>query len=82
MEDISTLISASCQIASEWMLGNKLKHNSEKTLLTEGTADRLKNQDTKVVVQMDGVVLKESTSEMLLECCVFKVAQTCRHVTF
>ena len=71
IEEISTVLSANCQTASEWMLGNKLKLNSEKThLLTVGTAARLKNHDTKVVVQMDGVELKESTSEMLLGCWV------------
>ena len=71
VEEIGNLLSSNCQTISDWMQGNKLKVNPEKThLLTVGTGARLKNQVSKVVVEMDGVDLQETDSGMLLGCYV------------
>ena len=81
VEEISDLLTANCQIVSEWMLGNKLKLNAEKThLLTVGTGARLKSQNSKVVVQMDGIELKESKFETVLGCCVEADLKWHKHV--
>ena len=58
-------------MVSEWMLGNKLKLNADKThLLTVGTSERLRSLDDKVNVVMDGFTLVESRDkvETLLGC--------------
>ena len=71
IEDIASNLTDNCKIVSDWMLGNKLKLNAEKThLMTVGTRARLRNQPSKAVVNMDGLELKESESEMLLGCYV------------
>ena len=60
-----------CGLVSEWMMGNKLKLNSDKThLLTVGTSRRLQCLEDKVVVVMDGHTLEESSDkvETLLGC--------------
>ena len=50
-----------CQLVSNWMMGNKLKLNADKThLMTVGTSARLKIQASKVIVEMDGFQLEES----------------------
>ena len=71
VEEIGNQLTENCKLVSDWMLGNKLKLNPEKThLLTVGTGARLRNQNSKVVVKMDGMELKESSSEALLGCWV------------
>ena len=47
-----------CELVSEWMLGNKVKLNADKThLMTVGTSERLRSLDDKVNVIMDGFTL-------------------------
>jgi len=73
IEEISNTLTECCKTVSDWMLGNKLKLNADKThLLTFGTSSRLKMQESSVVVHMDGIRLNESTdrNELLLGCYV------------
>ena len=63
-EEIGVQLSLNCDIVKDWMLGNRLKVNAEKThLLTVGTSTRLRCQDSQVKVKMDGVEIKESDSQ-------------------
>ena len=60
-----------CQLVSTWMAGNKLKLNADKThLMTVGTIERLRRQQSDVMVYMDGHQLTESPEqfETLLGC--------------
>ena len=71
VEEISTNLTENCTTVSNWMKGNKLKLNADKThLLTVGTEARLRIQDSCVEVHMDGIKLTESEDrkEMLLGC--------------
>ena len=70
-EAIGRELTANCEVVSQWMLGNKLKLNADKThLMTVGTSSRLRLQEESVVVVMDGCVLQESVDkvETLLGC--------------
>ena len=65
VEDISEKMTRNCELVTEWMQGNKLKLNADKThLLTVGTTERLRVQKSSVVVSMDGFVLKESEEKV------------------
>ena len=69
VEEIGISLTEGCRVVNEWMQGNKLKLNAEKThIMTVGTSVRLRNQDSVVNVKMDGVDLKENDhhSEKLL----------------
>ena len=69
LEDIGSTLTENCKIVRDWMVGNKLKLNAEKThLLTVGTSARLRIQETSLKVSMDDVELTENDdqSEMLL----------------
>ena len=71
VEEIGTSLTENCRVVSNWMLKNRLKLNAEKThLMTVGTGARLRMQDSKVEVVMDGIYLKESNEkyETLLGC--------------
>ena len=71
VEEIGTKLTESCEAVSSWMLGNRLKLNAGKThLMTVGTGARLRMQETKVNVKMDGITLVESKEkfEVLLGC--------------
>ena len=62
-----------CELVYEWMMGNKLKLNADKThLMTVGTSRRLQSLETKVSVVMDGFTLVESSDkvETLLGCLI------------
>ena len=70
-EAICRELTANCEVVSQWMHGNKLKLNADKThLMTVGTSRRLQLQEQSVVVVMDGCVLQESVDkvETLLGC--------------
>ena len=70
-EEIGGKLTQNCELVSEWMLGNKLKLNADKThLMTVGTSERLRTLDDKVNVVMDGFTLVESKDkvEILLGC--------------
>ena len=70
-DEIGVKLTENCEMVSEWMLGNKLKLNADKThLLTVGTSERLRSLDDKVNVVMDGFTLVESRDkvETLLGC--------------
>ena len=71
VEEIGAKLTDSCEAVSSWMLGNRLKLNAGKThLMTVGTGARLRMQETKVNVKMDGITLVESKEkfEVLLGC--------------
>ena len=60
-----------CELVSNWMLGNRLKLNADKThLMTVGTRARLQLQNSELVVKMDDCQLQESVDkfETLLGC--------------
>ena len=70
-EEIGRKLTANCEAVSQWMLGNRLKLNADKThLMTVGTNRRLQLQVESVDVVMDGFVLEESVDkvEVLLGC--------------
>ena len=70
-EIIGDQLTEDCGTVVEWMVGNKLQLNTEKThLMTVGTGARLRIQNDKVSVYMAGVELKESLDrcEKLLGC--------------
>ena len=61
VEEIGIKMTENCQLVSNWMMGNKLKLNADKThLMTVGTGARLMIQASKVTVEMDGLQLEES----------------------
>ena len=71
VEEIGSKLTENCQVVSDWMVGNRLKLNASKThLMTVGTDARLRMQETKVKVTMDGVELVENDEkvETLLGC--------------
>ena len=71
VEEIGTKLTDNCELVSSWMLSNKLKLNADKThLMTVGTSARLRNQESSIVVRMDGIDLEESDDkfETLLGC--------------
>ena len=71
VEEISNSLTDCCKTVSDWMLGNKLKLNADKThQLTVGTSSRLRVQDSSVKVNMDGITLTENPdrNELLLGC--------------
>ena len=71
VEEIGEKMTRNCELVSEWMMGNKLKLNADKThLMTVGTRERLQLQNSQVVVMMDGFKLEESEDkvETLLGC--------------
>ena len=73
VEDIGRELTTNCQVVSQWMLGNKLKLNADKThLMTVGTSRRLQVQVEKVSVFMDNCRLGESDDkyETLLGCII------------
>ena len=70
-EEIGRKLTENCEVVSNWMLGNRLKLNADKThLMTVGTNRRLQLQENKVVVIMDDTELVESRDrfETLLGC--------------
>ena len=84
-EEISIHLTENCAIVSNWMRGNKLKLNADKThLLTVGTGARLRLQESKVVVKMDDVELQENNDkcEMLLGCYIESNLKWHRQVDF
>ena len=71
VDEIGTKMSKNCELVSNWMMENKLKLNADKThLMTVGTKERLRLQNSKVEVVMDGISLTESKDkvETLLGC--------------
>ena len=71
VKEISEKMTENCQLVSTWMAGNKLKLNADKThLMTVGTIERLRRQQSDVMVYMDGHQLTESPEqfETLLGC--------------
>ena len=65
IEDLGEKMTRNCEIVTDWMQGNRLKLNANKThLLTVGTTERLRKQQSSVVVRMDGFVLKESEDKV------------------
>ena len=65
IEDISENMTANCELVTIWMESNKLKLNASKThLMTVGTSARLRSQESKVVVSMDGCILEESVDKV------------------
>ena len=69
--EIGEKMTENCELVSEWMMGNKLKLNADKThLMTVGTSRRLQSLEAKVNVVMDGFTLVESSDkvETLLGC--------------
>ena len=65
IENISDKMTRNCELVIEWMQGNKLKLNANKThLLTVGTKERLRVQQSSVVVRMDGFQLEESEDKV------------------
>ena len=73
VEEISRKLTTNCQAVSQWMQGNKLKLNADKThLMTVGTSRRLQVQVEKVDVVMDDCRLGESDEqhETLLGCII------------
>lgn len=84
-EEISIHLTENCATVSNWMRGNKLKLNADKThLLTVGTGARLRLQESKVVVKMDDVELQENNDkcEMLLGCYIESNLKWHRQVDF
>ena len=64
-EEIGERMTESCRTVSEWMMGNKLKLNADKThLMTVGTSRRLQSLETKVNVVMDGYTIEESSDKV------------------
>ena len=73
VEEIGRKLTSNCQLVSQWMLGNKLKLNADKThLMTVGTQRRLQMQEENAVVYMDDCRLGESEDkcETLLGCLI------------
>ena len=73
LEEIGVSLTENCTTVCNWMKGNKLKLNPDKThLLTVGTSARLQLQDSSLEVYMDGFKLNESLDrkEMLLGCLI------------
>ena len=71
--EISTTLTESCQVVSNWMLSNQLKLNPDKThVMTLGTAQRLLQPGNKVNVVMDDIILEEDPQkfETILGCCI------------
>ena len=65
VEEIGIKMTENCQLVSNWMMGNKLKLNADKThLMTVGTGARLKKQASEVTVEMDGFKLEESVEKV------------------
>ena len=67
--EISKLLTRDCGELSDWMGANSFKLNADKThFMVMGTSIRLQNMVEEIVVEMDGVRLKESDekSELLL----------------
>ena len=67
--DISKLLTGDCGHLSDWMGANSFKLNADKThFMVMGTSTRLQNMVEEIVVEMDGIKLKESDekSEPLL----------------
>ena len=51
-DEIRVKLTENCELVSEWMLGNKLKLNADKThLMTVGTSECLRSLDDKVNVR-------------------------------
>ena len=71
VDEIGAQLTQACDTVSNWMIGNKLKLNPEKThLLTVGTGRRLRGQESNLQVTMDSIQLQESEDkfEILLGC--------------
>ena len=69
--EIENKLEGSCEIVTNWMQENQLKLNAEKThLMTLGTEQKLQGIDNQLLVEMDGINLKEAESrqELLLGC--------------
>ena len=85
LEEIGSTLTENCKIVRDWMVGNKLKLNAEKThLLTVGTSARLRIQETSLKVSMDDVELTENDhqSEMLLGVHVQSDLKWHKHVNY
>ena len=55
IEEIGSTLTENCKIVRDWMVGNKLKLNAEKThLLKVGTSARLRIQETSLKVSEHG----------------------------
>ena len=64
-DEIGVKLTENCELVSEWMLGNKLKLNADKThLMTVGTSERLRSLDTKVNVVMESFTLEKSKDKV------------------
>ena len=71
LDEIGLELTEACGVVSQWMQGNRLKLNPEKThLLTVGTGRRLGRQESQLQVTMDSVKLQENVEkyELLLGC--------------
>ena len=63
-QTIGQVLTDSCAVVSQWMWANKLKLNADKThLLTVGTAERLRNLQNPVNVEMEGITLTEGADK-------------------
>ena len=61
VEEIGARMTENCGLVTNWMIGNKLKLNADKThMMTVGTNARLRLQDSPVIVNMDGCLIDES----------------------
>ena len=71
VEEIGIKLTNDCQVVSQWMQGNTLKLNADKThLMTVGTSRSLQRQEDSLTVYMDNCRLGESEDkcETLLGC--------------
>ena len=71
VEEIGIKLTNICQVVSQWMQGNTLKLNADKThLMTVGTSRSLQRQEDSLTVYMDNCRLGESEDkcETLLGC--------------
>ena len=59
--EIGSKLTKDCEQLCTWMKANRFKLNADKThFMVAGTSARLQNMDDKLVVEMDGISLKES----------------------
>ena len=82
--DIGTHLTEDCKLVADWMVGNRLQLNADKThLLTVGTEARLRIQNDQVSVHMGGIDLKRcEDSELLLGCHIEPHLKWHKHVDY
>ena len=83
IEEVDQVLTENCQVVSKWMCQNRLKLNASKThVMTLGTTRKLQSLDTTLTVEMDGIVLEESSSkvETLLGCSITPNLKWHKHI--